>query len=243
MKKAILCLAVALISATALQAQLLVGGSLGIGGEFGTKKVVNNQLISIGNSSFNFTFVPRIGIRLISDKLEIGAALRLQYKETTSYVIKSDNKSAEKDLLHPDFVIYVNPYARYLFLNKGWFNLGIEGVVDLGWGIALADKQFATGFITPAAAEAYNQAQKDLIKNTRHSDFRWGVNIRPVMVFDLTDHWMMDMTLDGLGFSVSDVIKSLTADNTQTNTSRTAIQLNAMSADHQFFTLGCAYKF
>jgi hypothetical protein len=243
MKKAILCLAVALISATALQAQLLVGGSLGIGGEFGTKKVVNNQLISIGNSSFNFTFVPRIGIRLISDKLEIGAALRLQYKETTSYVIKSDNKSAEKDLLHPDFVIYVNPYARYLFLNKGWFNLGIEGVVDLGWGIALADKQFATGFITPAAAEAYNQAQKDLIKNTRHSDFRWGVNIRPVMVFDLTDHWMMDMTLDGLGFSVSGVIKSLTADNTQTNTSRTAIQLNAMSADHQFFTLGCTYKF
>ena len=197
----------------------------------------------MGNSKFNFTFVPRVGVRLISDKLEVGAALRLQYNDSTSYRIKSDNKSAEKSLLHPDFVIYVNPYARYLFLNKGWFNLGIEGVVDLGWGITMAEKQFATGFISPAAADAYNEAQKELIKNTKPSDFRWGVNIRPVMVFDLTDHWMMDLTLDGLGFSVNGVVESAMSGSTKTSTSKTAIQLNAMSADHQFFTLGCAYKF
>lgn len=243
MKKLLLTLAVALIGAATMQAQLVIGGSIGMGGEIGKKTVVDGKITGIGNNTFNFTFVPRIGVRLISDKLEVGAALRFQYNETMSYVIKSDQKSVERDLKDPDFVMYVSPYARYLFLNKSWFNLGIEGIVDLGWGIAMADKQFVTGYITEKQAESYNQLAKDAIKETKPGDFRWGVNIRPVMVFNLTDHWMMDITLDALGFSATGQVESEMAFGYKVTNSHAAIQLNVMNPDTQFFTLGCAYKF
>ena len=247
MKKLFLTLAITLLSMTAMQAQLVIGGSLGMGGEIGNKTVVDGKITGIGNNTFNFTFVPRIGVRLISDKLEVGAALRFQYNETMSYVIKSDQKSVERDLKDPDFVMYVSPYARYLFLNKNWFNLGVEGIVDLGWGIAMANKQFETGYISAKTADAYNQSEKDAIKETKPGDFRWGVNIRPVMVFNLTDHWMMDITLDALGFSATGQVESAMvpglSGKTKATTSHAAIQLNVMNPDTQFFTLGCAYKF
>ena len=200
-----------------------------------------------GTNTFNFSFVPRIGYRMANDRLEVGAALRLQYDETMSYVIKSDQKTLEKNVLEPDFTIYVSPYVRYLFLQKGFFNLGLEGVVDLGWGLALADKQYANSHVSVSTADAYNKAAKDYIAETKPGDFRWGLNIRPVMVFNLTDHWMMDITLDALGFSA---IGNVTNYNTtalgkevKVMDSNARIQLNLMSPEQQLFTVGCAYKF
>lgn len=249
LKKVFLTMTIALMGVTAIHAQLVIGGSLGVGGEIGSKTVVNDLITKKGSNTFNFSFVPRVGVRLISDKLELGVALDLHYNETMTYVVKSDKKSFEKNLLDPDFVVYVNPYARYLFLNKGWFNLGVEGVVNLGWGIAMADKQFENGYISAKAAETYNKAQKDYIAENKPTDFRWGVNIRPVMVFNLTDHWMMDVTLDAIGLSVTGntqselVTSGLGSSKVKSTDSNASVQFNMMNPDLQFFTLCCAYKF
>lgn len=133
MKKVILSLAVALMSVTAVNAQMVLGGSLGVSGSIGSKTVVDGKITSGDfRNRLDITFAPRIGFR-VSDRWEIGAALGLNYGYTMKYRLKNDHKSLEKDLQTPDFNIDVYPYARCLFLRRSFFNMGLEGVVDLGW--------------------------------------------------------------------------------------------------------------
>ena len=65
LKKVFLTLTVALMGVTAIHAQLVIGGSLGVGGEIGSKTVVNDLITKKGSNTFNFSFVPRVSLEYV----------------------------------------------------------------------------------------------------------------------------------------------------------------------------------
>lgn len=100
-------------------------------------------------------------------------------------------------------------------------------------------------------AEEYNKNQKEAISHYKYSNFNWGVNIRPVMEFMLSDHWMMDITLDALGLSVDGTVQSSGEGSDKSTTSGVRFGFNMMKTLNpneghvasQYVILGFAYKF
>jgi len=142
-------MAAVLMGVTAANAQLIIGGNLGVGGTVGNKEVTDGKLTTKSVDQFNLTVAPKIGYQLMDGKMEVGAAIALGYNlvegygECTLYgtnanfdaddlIFKDDLKTPIKTGKRENLTLSVTPYVRYFFLQKGIFSLGIQGQVGLG---------------------------------------------------------------------------------------------------------------
>ena len=142
MKKIILSLAMVAISAVVVNAQLLVGGSIGMNAASGlstTKNVLDGKTTitknPLSSSTFGFSINPTIGY-VIND-FEFGLTLGLGGDFYYGKVHpKVDNKTVTDKLatisVTPIFNWSVSPYARYYFFQKNGWGVAIQGNVSVG---------------------------------------------------------------------------------------------------------------
>lgn len=246
MKKVFITLAVVLMSMTTVNAQLVIGGGFGIGGDAGTITKVDGESNNRTNSSFSFDVAPKVGYMLMNGKMEVGAMLSLNYAHNTSYKVL---QKAYKDQRNYNVGLSVVPYARYYFLQKGCFNLGVEADLQLGGNFITASKYYATdGLRTQVEADAMMQAEKKNIKDASPTSFNWAFGVMPVFMFNLTEHCYMDIAVNALGLSIYGNVNSaqMKLNNNQTikvKTSSFAGGLNLMNQVQDILKVGFAYKF
>ncbi len=212
-------LAVALMGLTAANAQLVVGGSIGLGGNIGSDSKFDGELESKMPNRFNFEFAPRIGYQMMDDKMELGLSLNLNYHQTTNFgdgitpVVSSDHKKAIKTSASNSMYFGVCPYVRYFFLQRGIFSLGIQANINLGGDFMLADTYYAYKGevkmmsmgesalykeveVTKDEAKKSHDARKEAIKDSKYSNFQYGISVVPVIKLDLTEYLYMDIAFN-----------------------------------------------
>ncbi len=197
MKKLFLTMAVALMGLATASAQLVVGGGLRIGGTASSVSKADGKIINKTDDQFYFGISPKVGYVMKDGKLEVGAIVSLQYDHFTHF---DDMHEFAKDVRNYRVNLFVDPYVRYYFLQKGIFSLGIEGIVGLGGWFDVASKYYAIdGYRTADEAKEMAKAQKQFIKDSKPVNFSYGISVRPVMLFNINEHWCVDITVDALG--------------------------------------------
>lgn len=190
-------MAVALMGLATASAQLVVGGGLRIGGTASSVSKVDGEITGKTPDNFYFGISPKVGYVMKDGKLEVGAIVSLQYRQSTSF---NDEYKFAKDFRNYGVNLYVDPYVRYYFLQKGIFSLGIEGIVEFGGWFDVASKYYAIDdYRTADEAKEMTKAQKQSIKDSKPVNFSYGIAVRPVMLFNINEHWCVDITVDALG--------------------------------------------
>ncbi len=255
MKKVFMTLAVALMGFTAVNAQLVLGGDLGLSGAAGTATKNDGDLKYKGNSSFNFTFAPKAGYLFNDGKMEAGAAISLGYNQIMSYVVLKDHKAA-KNMKDPNFTIYFTPYYRYYFLQKGNFSFGVEADLSFGSSFGLKNKYYEYDETLDGVSRSKEQADKmnDQAKEDKKFEkakvLAWQIAIAPVAKYDLTDHFYVDVTLNALALYVGGDKTSYNFKSTELGKGGQEIKFSQSNfngglriANHDYIKLGFAYKF
>lgn len=242
MKKIFVTMAAVLMGIVAANAQLIIGGSFGLGGRVGNVEKTDGDVTSKNANSFNFSVAPKIGYVLMDGKMEVGATLELAYNGTFYYKVVGEK--AYKNYRHDDLSMSFNPYVRYYFLQKGCFNLGVQGMIRLGGGFLLPDHYYKVkDYRTSSEARDMNDAEKDRVKDAEYSNFQYGLYVAPVMAFNLTDHFVMDLTFDALGLYLAGEHTAQTKSDVKVTDDTFRGGLTVMSTSNTYFRLGFAYKF
>lgn len=118
MKKILLAAVVAACSLAA-NAQVWLGGSLGVSFNK-TESTVNDATTKVNLNSFSIS--PVIGYEL-SEKWDLG--LEARYGNAESKYEKSDNRSSSS-------IFLINPFARYKFANVGIATFFVDGGFEVG---------------------------------------------------------------------------------------------------------------
>lgn len=244
MKKLFLTMAVALMGLATASAQLVVGGGLRIGGTASSVSKVDGEITSKTPDNFYFGISPKVGYVMKDGKLEVGAIVSLQYNHSTSF---DDTHKFAKDFRNYGVSLFVDPYVRYYFLQKGIFSLGIEGVVGLGGWFDVASKYYAIdGYRTADEAKEMAKAQKQAIKDSKPVNFSYGISVRPVMLFNINEHWCVDITVDALGLYLGG---SYSKSEQDLGSGIVKVENNNFNGGLQMFSsqngiaIGAAYKF
>ncbi|MCQ2312474.1 MAG: hypothetical protein MJZ84_03385 [Paludibacteraceae bacterium] len=178
MKKIFLSLAMVAMSAVAVNAQFLIGGSLGMN--------VNNETKL---TNFSMSAVPTFGYA-INENWEVGACVLLGggVRNTTSTISFYDEelmqyvpKSVEEKF--KSFNWAFEPYARYYFFNRNNWKVGIEGIGSVGGSL-------------PIGVEGAGMS------------VTWGLNFMPVVTYSPKEHWVLIASCGFLGIGVNGVEKS-----------------------------------
>ena len=156
MKKLFLAAAAALLSFT-MSAQVFVGGSVSFNANNAADKLLNT---TASNSAF--TLMPNAGL-ILNDDLLVGTHLILR---------TSNNPGANTTV----FGFGLIPYARYLLLEVGPFNLLAEG------GILFSTQ--STKVVTTNVGN-----QKDNVTN-------FGIYVEPVITYPLDEHITLEAALN-----------------------------------------------
>jgi len=239
MKKIFISLAVAMMTAVASNAQLIIGGSLEIGGSSNSQKY-DGDLTDKGPGSFNFGIAPRVGYLMMDEKLEIGGQLDFKYNRDNKEFEVVNNK-AKKDLVSERYYyIGVAPYAKYNFFEKNGFALGVRGTVSLGSNIDVADKYFEVEDIrTQEEADELNETEKEYVKNT--GNFAWELSVAPVLTYKPIEHLYLEMVVTGFGFYVNGDIDTI--DNGTAKTKYRSTNANLGLNTGSYLRFGIAYIF
>lgn len=257
MKKLFITLAAVLMGLTAANAQLSIGGSVGFGGTAPSTTKVDGDIVSCSDGTFNFSFAPRVSYFLKDGKLEVGGMIQLAYSDDMTYGIKGNQKALFKDSKTQSLGLFVTPYVRYYFLRKGCFNLGVQGTLLLGGNFLLPEHYYAyTGsywkegveqegpYRTKDEAKDMNTAAKDAIKDLNYLNFQYGISVTPVMMFNLNEHWLMDVSIDAFGLYLQGTTTSVEPkDSKKTVTNTFNGGISAMSGNVSYLSVGFAYKF
>lgn len=265
MKKVLFTLAVVLGMATAAQAQLVVGGGISFNGgsdktmwdgNWGAKTPLNP-----GNktSNFGFTIAPSVGY-LISDNMQAGLKLELTYDQTNYFVAveNADGKSAakhEKNYRDADFEWAVAPYFRYRLFDVKGFGFWLQAEVELGTTLERKTTYYTYG--DKATTDVWRDADgvkaaTDALHAPGHkySKFNGAGYIKPVLTYDINEHWIIESELNLLSVGVWGYSEKTTekasnrelndASITQTNSS---CNFNLGLFQGQTLSLGVVYKF
>jgi len=241
MKKIVLTLAVALMSISAVNAQFVLGGGLGIGGEIGDKTIKNMIAIDKENNNFNLDVAPKFGYMFLEGKMEAGLAINLGYSHETNFVV-SDRGEVLKNHRDYDLNLSFNPYIRYFFLKKSFFSFGIQGDVNLGTYFNLADKYYAIDYVRTAEETAIlNELAKEQIRQNKNANLNWSIYVKPVMMFDLSEHCYMDLSFDLLGIGINGNYEKTIVAEDKFESNDVSVGL-AFNNTRSFVKLGFAYK-
>ncbi|MCQ2340106.1 MAG: hypothetical protein MJZ79_04920 [Paludibacteraceae bacterium] len=242
MKKLFVTMAAVLMGLVAANAQLIVGGSFGLGGSAGTTTKADGDITGRTPSNFNFSFAPKVGYVLMDGKMEVGGMLVLDY--TGTYTYKPVDKKAYKDYREDELSLSINPYVRYYFLQKGCFNLGVQGMLGLGGNFLLPTHYYKVkDYRTSSEAKDMNSDAKDAVKDAEYSNFRYGLFVAPVMAFNLTNHFVMDITLNALGLYLAGEHTAQTVSDVKNTEDTFNGGLIVMNNSDTYFQLGFSYKF
>lgn len=261
-------LAAVLVGMTAANAQLVVGGSIGLGGEVGTDFKKDGVLENKMPNRFNLEFAPRIGYQMMEGKMELGLSLDLNYNQISNFgdgitpVVTSDHKKAIKTSASNGMYFGVSPYVRYFFLHKGIFSLGIQANINLGGQFMLADTYYAykgqigeMGIyidqeVTKEQAQKMHDAEKDAIKDSKYSNFQYGISVVPVIKLDLTEHLYMDIAfnaaqlyLNGSTTSYIEKASKLLEDAEDIKVTQSNFSAGIQGFQGSALSIGFAYKF
>lgn len=242
MKRLFVTMAAILMGLVAANAQLIVGGSFGLGGNVGNTTKVDGDVTAKAASNFNFSFAPKVGYLLKDGKIEVGATLELAYSGQYNYQIVG--KKAYKDYRDDNLVMSLNPYVRYYFLQKGCFNLGVQGMLGLGGNFLLPTHYYKVkDYRTSSEARDMNSDAKDAVKDAEYSNFQYGLFVAPVMAFNLTNHFVMDITLNALGLYLAGNHTAQTVSDVKVTQDTFNGGLIVMNNSDTYFQLGFSYKF
>lgn len=231
-----------MIGITAANSQVIVGGGLGIGTKIGKSIKDNNVIIDKDANDLKVSFSPKVGYMFLDGKMEVGAAIDVNYSHNTTFmVVKNDPK---KDYRSYQVGLSVDPYVRYFFLKKNFFGLGIQGDLNLGGYFNVAGKYFAIDDIrTESQAKEANDLLKEEIKKEKAINLEWGLYVKPVMMFDITERCYVDVTLDALGLGLGGTRRQyadVNGTNIVTNNFKAGLAFNNTRSA---IKVGFAYKF
>lgn len=232
-------------------AQLVVGGSLDLNVNGSSKTKFDDLNTGRTPSRFSLLVNGKIGY-LLNEKVEIGGALGIGGGTTTTYYVASpasDGKS-HKDTRSSSFSWSINPYTRYRLFEVKGFGMWLEGVVGLGMDHAIADKVYvvvADNYRSAAAASATNTSAKDNLKKNPINWFNWSIVARPVITYNINEHWRVEASLNAIGLGLSGTVRTATTHDAadvkhKTRTSNTDFGLDVTTRGTTV-ALGVAYKF
>lgn len=238
MKKIFTTLAVVLMSAVAMNAQLVIGGSLGMGGTAPTVEREDGKLEDMSSASFKMEVNPQVGYMLLDRKLEVGMAIGMGYERAVKSFMVRKNKAYASALGGRSFSLAFAPYAKYDFFEKNGFSFGVKGELALGALFELPNHYFAIkDYVSAETAKELNKNAKEAIKD-EPIPFVWGLSIAPVLSYMPTEHVRIEAALTGLGFSVAGSVLS----EDGASISSTAANLGLFNGA-SYIQLGCAYVF
>ena len=163
MKKILMTIAAAFV-ATAMSAQMYVGGTIGY--DKNTSKTT-----TLETTQNDFTINPEFGFAL-DDKLGVGIELSYVSSTTEEKWIGVGSDPVATRLKPNSTTFSLRPYARYQMFQVGKFNLFVDGGVDFA-----ISKRKEVGI--DAAGKVYdNKAGLDL-----------GLFLQPGIAFNVNDKW------------------------------------------------------
>ncbi len=168
MKKTIVAMAALVMAATAVNAQVYLGGSVGLSTR-STKPEASDK-----TTTTTWNLSPTVGYYL-NDRFDIGLDLTLG---SNTQKFPATNVSARRELVNNSWS--VTPFARYSFFRVGKF----EAIAKLG--IHAGGGKEETKF--PESPDG----------NTSTQYTAWGINLSPVLAWSLTDHVVIYTTSDYL---------------------------------------------
>lgn len=241
MKKIFSLIAIVLMSAVAANAQLVVGGSLGMGGVAPTTNRVDGELASKSVGIFNMDINPQVGYMLLDRKLEVGMAINMGYDQYKTYAV-IDHKSYAAQLSDRSFTLAFVPYVKYDFFEKNGFSLGVKCDLGLGGKFELADHYYAIkDVVSKDDAKELNKAAKDAVKDAPVA-FIWGLNIAPVLSYMPTEHIRIEAALTGIGLNVAGSVLNQEIAGKKVSTSNAQANLGLLNGASAI-QFGCAYVF
>lgn len=123
MKKLIFISLISLLSVAAIQAQVAIGGSIGISSKGGTNEVNGDK--SDKDKETSITFAP-LGGFFISDKFLIGAQLSLSSSRI--------NHHGDPEVIEKSNYFGITPFARYYALQFNKFSVFGQAQLGVGFG-------------------------------------------------------------------------------------------------------------
>jgi hypothetical protein len=179
MKKLLLSISIALSGVISANAQFIVGGSV----SFNTSAISYSETGKDTEKASSFSITPSIGYRL-NDKWEIGLSATVNNSDSKQPLLLFDNDGNLAGIVvwETDTKEYlINPYVRYLIVKFNKF--GVHGLFNIFAGKGKTEGSFLS------------------TANTEYTV--WGANIRPVLMFDLSNRFTIVSNLDffNLGFS------------------------------------------
>lgn len=178
--KKIALIAIAMMAfATMANAQLYVGGSLGINNNSSKKfekmtSPISKDTTEFGSSSTTFSIAPEIGF-FLSDNFAVGAYLGLGFS--------SENNRAAHPTKVKGFEWSINPYARWYAIKSDKFGVFLEG------GVSFA--QQSSKVIAKTATETTT------VKRPSYNTF--AITITPGLSYALNEHIELQTRLNVLG--------------------------------------------
>ena len=255
--KKILFLTICILSAAALSAQVVVGGSINFSSSTRTNTGYydQNESLSKSPSSFSFGLAPRVGY-VINDKFEVGGKINLSSNQYTEFVTLADeqnnNPKVFKNFKRSDFVWAIQPYARWAAVNVNGFGLWIEGLVSIGSEAQAKVKYYpvkysADGYEYRSAAEAEQLNNKEMTDD-KVSYVKGGLYIQPVLTYTINEHFRLETALNFLGFNLSGTSTKRILDDEgnwdKSNTCNFGLNINSDNiAQVGLITIGCVYAF
>lgn len=194
MKKILLLLAFVLSGFSMAQAQVYVGGSLG----------VSHSKVDFGcsdQSGTSFKILPEVGYQL-SDSWSIGlgfgfmkgyAALGAldpsDYKALANAAVSGVADVTSDDMVDLDLkAIHVAPYVRYTFWKPGKFEFFIDGMFGMNFVKGIPEYSGSTG---------YSSSDEDG-DDEEFTSFE--INFRPGVSYAVTDHIKLTARIGSLGY-------------------------------------------
>ncbi|MDR2037972.1 MAG: porin family protein [Bacteroidales bacterium] len=220
MKKIFITFAVLLTVVFVSNAQLFVGGSLGLSTTGGKEKTGSNSVDK--ESTFGFEISPKVGYYL-SDKFAIGGEVTLGFESE-----KTPDANGGDDQKDNFFSWGIAPFARYSVAEFGKFSVLLEGGVGIFGGTSKT-KLGSQSFDGPSL-------------------FGFGVNVTPLLSYSLSDRFNLEMGLNFLnfGFNTWTIKTDGNPDDTKDRTTNFGFGVdtdNVFQADLGAVTIGFIYKF
>ena len=219
MKKVILAVVVMIATVSMSNAQMFVGGGLGV--DFSGGKLKGGSATIDAPSTFSFEFTPKLGFYLSSD-FAVGVQVGLSSSSTKtpkeySYYLSDDMKETT-------FGWELGVFARKNVLGTEKLSLLLEGLIGVGGS-------------KPKTKVGSETTDDD-------STFSFGISFLPVLEYSLTDKLSLEMSCDflRLGFSSSTVTDADDSNNKATSTSF-GLGVNAGTLPLSWLNLGIIYKF
>ena len=216
MKKFFITAAVVVASVCTVNAQYFVGGSFNIDGKYGKEK--KGATSTDNPASFGFKLSPKFGYYL-SDKFAIGGKALFGFQA-------KNNKAAPNETITTTLSWEISPFARYSVVEIGKFAVVLEGALNFGGSLP---------------KRKYDSKTTDL-----PSTFSYGIDITPLLTYNLSNKFTLELALDLLSYNIDRTIKKDKVNDTKEYSTSFEFGVdsdNVFSGNLGAITIGFIYKF